>query len=539
MKKVIICLLAVLSLSAMSAFAQECMFICADDGPRDTEQIIIQKFQEWGYNVTPVLSSELASFDATDYADFDFAFASEAISSSSLAPLKLMPIPLVNTEGWASKPTALAYCTEGTAANVAPEPVVIVDNTDHPLAAGYKEGDEVELVTDPAALLITTFPNIDVIYIGDSSLDPSKSIIYGIEAGTELVDGDVTENRAVCIGIHEYGFASITDAGYAFIKAAIEWVTEGSGGNGAGGECMFICADDGPRDTEQIIIQKFEEWGYNVTPVLSSELTAFVETDYADFDFAFASEAINSSSLAPLKLMPIPLVNTEGWASKPTVLAYCTEGTAANVAPEPMVIVDNTDHPLAAGYKEGDEVELVTDPAALLITTFPNIDVIYIGDSSLDPSKSIIYGIEAGTELVDGDVTENRAVCIGIHEYGFASITDAGYAFIKAAIEWVTDSGSSAVKENSKMPVGLDLSQNYPNPFNPETTVRYSLEKSAFVNCAIYNIKGQAVANLVDSFQPAGTYQVKWVATGFESGVYFMHVKAGEYSETRKLILQK
>lgn len=151
------------------------------------------------------------------------------------------------------------------------------------------------------------------------------------------------------------------------------------------------------------IAQKIESWGYHVTAVLVDNLANYTPSDYAKYNFAFASEAINSTKLAPLKLMPIPLVNSEAWASKPTALAWSDPASAANVAPEPVLMVDNTNHPLAAGYKEGDLVDLVTDPAGLMITTVPTIDVIYIGASNNDPNKSFIYGIETGTRQAIGN----------------------------------------------------------------------------------------------------------------------------------------
>jgi parallel beta-helix repeat protein len=89
------------------------------------------------------------------------------------------------------------------------------------------------------------------------------------------------------------------------------------------------------------------------------------------------------------------------------------------------------------------------------------------------------------------------------------------------------------------MPDEFALSQNYPNPFNPSTTIQYDLPSDGFVTLKMYNSLGQEVAVLVDEDATAGRYQVQWDATGFSSGVYFYRLVAGQFVETRKLLLLK
>jgi hypothetical protein len=309
--------------------------------------------------------------------------------------------------------------------------------------------------------------------------------------------------------------------------------------NTFGQECLFICPDGTPRESELNITLKLEEWGYNVTPISTADLALLFEEDFDAWDFAFASEAVGSSSLAPLKLMPIPLVNSEPWASKPSAFAWCDPATAENISPEPVLIVDDTNHPLAAGYQAGDQVDLVTDPAGLIVTSIPSIDVIYIGASSSDNIKSIIYGIEAGTELTDGDITENRAACIGIHEMGYPSMTEAAFEFIHAAINWVLGIDPSVVEKKSGAPVDFELAQNYPNPFNPVTEIQFSITKSAHTNLTVYNALGQIMETLIDEELNTGKYQVTFNAAALPSGVYFYKIRSGSINGVRKMILMK
>ena len=83
------------------------------------------------------------------------------------------------------------------------------------------------------------------------------------------------------------------------------------------------------------------------------------------------------------------------------------------------------------------------------------------------------------------------------------------------------------------------LSQNYPNPFNPATTITYELPKESNVRLIIYNILGEKIDELVNSFQKTGRYKIVWNANGFSSGIYFYSIKAGNFTSTKKLILMK
>jgi hypothetical protein len=87
--------------------------------------------------------------------------------------------------------------------------------------------------------------------------------------------------------------------------------------------------------------------------------------------------------------------------------------------------------------------------------------------------------------------------------------------------------------------LGFSLQQNYPNPFNPLTLIRYSVPKESRITITVYNGLGREVTTLVDEEKPAGEYETKWNAENNPTGVYFCRMKAGNYSETRKLTLMK
>jgi len=87
------------------------------------------------------------------------------------------------------------------------------------------------------------------------------------------------------------------------------------------------------------------------------------------------------------------------------------------------------------------------------------------------------------------------------------------------------------------LPNTYSLSQNYPNPFNPTTTIEFTLPRPERVTLAVYNLLGERVEELVDEVRAAGCYAVQFDATGLVSGLYFYRMRAGEFVETRKMML--
>jgi len=83
------------------------------------------------------------------------------------------------------------------------------------------------------------------------------------------------------------------------------------------------------------------------------------------------------------------------------------------------------------------------------------------------------------------------------------------------------------------------LNQNYPNPFNPSTTISFSVSSKSFVSLKVFNILGREVATIVSREMLAGNYSLQWNAANMASGIYLYYLKAGSFTETKKLILLK
>jgi hypothetical protein len=95
------------------------------------------------------------------------------------------------------------------------------------------------------------------------------------------------------------------------------------------------------------------------------------------------------------------------------------------------------------------------------------------------------------------------------------------------------------VNEIENVPEGFTLYQNYPNPFNPETSLQYAVGNGQYVTLKIYDVLGNEITTLVSEEKSTGGYKVEFNGTGLPSGMYFYTLRAGDYSETKKMILLK
>ncbi len=133
-----------------------------------------------------------------------------------------------------------------------------------------------------------------------------------------------------------------------------------------------------------------------------------------------------------------------------------------------------------------------------------------------------------------GDVT----LYIAGHQ-GSASGANTNLSFVSSEIATdVGENGSSAI------PNGYKLSDNYPNPFNPSTSIAFDLPQRSHVTIEIFNLLGQKVARLADEEYPAGSHTVTWSGMSSDgqsvpTGIYLYRLEAGNFIETKKMLLLK
>ena len=144
----------------------------------------------------------------------------------------------------------------------------------------------------------------------------------------------------------------------------------------------------------------------------------------------------------------------------------------------------------------------------------------------------LYYSSDSGTTWQDVDFIGKNVSCL--YPYGKDSVlvgTDDGV--------YIAFTGVTAVNDPIYNPSTFTLSQNYPNPFNPNTTIRYSVQKRSLVTLSIYNILGQSVKTLVNDVKAPGVYEASFDGASLPSGTYFYRLTAGNYSQTKKMVLLK
>jgi hypothetical protein len=116
---------------------------------------------------------------------------------------------------------------------------------------------------------------------------------------------------------------------------------------------------------------------------------------------------------------------------------------------------------------------------------------------------------------------------------------------INLIAQWIDQGASLQLSEEINIsPQEYTLHQNYPNPFNPNTSMNFDLPKDGLVNITIYDMMGRIVKTLVNSSQTVGFKSVKWNATDdrnepVSAGLYLYTIQAGEFRQTKKMVLLK
>ncbi len=146
----------------------------------------------------------------------------------------------------------------------------------------------------------------------------------------------------------------------------------------------------------------------------------------------------------------------------------------------------------------------------------------------------------------DLDLTIASAVP-GNSEYNFRGVLDDihiyDYALSLNEIDKLYDVITNVEEEKSyNLPTENQLYQNYPNPFNSETNIRYQINNESNVKLEIFDVLGQKIITLINENKTPGYYSVKWNGKNsrdakINSGIYIIHLKTGNYTASRKMIL--
>ena len=187
-------------------------------------------------------------------------------------------------------------------------------------------------------------------------------------------------------------------------------------------------------------------------------------------------------------------------------------------------------------FKSTDFTTIVTTYAKRINITDPSMDVTIIGNfyvqaNNIDPEFQHTgwwYDYFTGDSIYVTNTSEQISLGPGeFHIYTTAKLPTPE----QGIIDDVESGGDGQTVYN------FSLAQNYPNPFNPSTVIRYSVSSAQLVTLKIYDVLGREVKTLVNEERPSGSYEIEFNASNFSSGIYFYQLTAGDFRETKKMIL--
>jgi Secretion system C-terminal sorting domain len=179
-------------------------------------------------------------------------------------------------------------------------------------------------------------------------------------------------------------------------------------------------------------------------------------------------------------------------------------------------------------------------------TSLNNVDVYSLAVNGNNVfAGTIDYGVYVSTDngtswtqRIEGLSTSNTIVfdlCL-LSNYIFAGI---GYGGNMGVYRRSLGEVTSIQTVSNELPNKFSLLQNYPNPFNPNTQIRFIIPNPSFVKLVVYDIMGREVTSLVNEQLNTGVYEIDWNASNYPSGVYYYKLIAGDYTETKKMVLVK
>jgi VCBS repeat-containing protein len=311
----------------------------------------------------------------------------------------------------------------------------------------------------------------------------------------------------------------------------------------------------------------------NDAPIMSALADTTIDEDSAidiiltasDVDedtLTFSATVDTSAVIVTVSTDTLSLSPADNWNGNSILMVVVSDGSETDTTSFELTVNAVNDAPTSFALNEQDSVYIT-------MANFDSDSIVFTWDESADvDGDELTYHFTAEL-IINGQLTTEYDTTLTANEMkiDYQSIFDEIYAAqaMLAGIEWnvsVSDGIEEVMAENGPLTVGINASdavltileellpktfalhQNYPNPFNPITTLRYDLPENSIVRITIYNVQGREIKVLVNQYQEAGYKSVRWNATNnygkpISAGMYFYKIRAGEFTQTKKMVLLK
>lgn len=189
----------------------------------------------------------------------------------------------------------------------------------------------------------------------------------------------------------------------------------------------------------------------------------------------------------------------------------------------------------------------------------PVINKIFIANGGINENSIKIYIRETGGTFQQATMVKKSTLVFSYDvlpffagkklEFYFEYQDNSGSTFREPVINnyrftyggQVIDNVLTDLREDERIPSTFSLAQNYPNPFNPETNITYTINRPEFVSLKVFDLLGREVTTLVNEFKQPGVYTSQFSIgnSALSSGVYFYTLKAGDFVQSKKMLVLK